>query len=173
MLGTDFNAAAIQTAESLTARRLEKEIEADTDSDAGIGKTPSDRFPEHNRLPYGVYLEWQAMGEQPVSDALAKAARSEGVSFEHIGLTLGTVIHGVDLSEPLSDSLINCIRQTLLERKVIFFRDQPLTEDQLIQFAERFGELDVFPFGRLGHNPKVIEISHDEASAPKMAGTRM
>ena len=63
----------------------------------------------------------------------------------------------------MSDSLINCIRQTLLERKVIFFRDQPLTEDQLIQFAERFGELDVFPFGRLGSNPKVIEISHDEA----------
>ena len=84
------------------------------------------------------------MCEQPVSDALAEAALSEGLSFEHIGLTLGTVIHGVGLSGPLSDSLINCIRQTLLERKVIFFRDQPLTEDQLIQFAERFGELDVF-----------------------------
>ena len=92
------------------ARRLEKEIEADKGSDAGIGKTPSARFPEHNRLPYGVYLEWQAMGEQPVSDALAEAARSEGLSLEHIGLTLGTVIHGVDLSEPLSETLINCIR---------------------------------------------------------------
>ena len=163
MPGSEFNTAAIQTAESLAARRLEKETEADTGSDAGAGQTPSDRFPEHNRLPYGVYLEWQSMGEQPVSDALAEAALSEGLSFEHIGLTLGTVIHGVGLSGPLSDSLINCIRQTLLERKVIFFRDQPVTEDQLIQFAERFGELDVFPFGRLGQNPKVIEISHDEA----------
>jgi len=163
MPGSDFNAAAIQTAESLTARRLEKEIEAHRGSASGAGQTPNDRFPEHNRLPYGVYLEWQAMGEQPVSDVLAKAARSEGLSFEHIGLTLGTVIHGVNLSEPLSKTLIQCIRQTLLERKVIFFRDQPLSEDQLIQFAERFGELDVFPFGRLGSNPKVIEISHDEA----------
>ena len=109
MPGSEFNTAAIQTAESLAARRLEKETEADTGSDAGAGQTPSDRFPEHNRLPYGVYLEWQSMCEQPVSDALAEAALSEGLSFEHIGLTLGTVIHGVGLTGPLSDSLINCI----------------------------------------------------------------
>jgi len=121
MPGLDFNAAAIQTADALAARRLEKEIEAHRGSESGAGQKPSDRFPEHNRLPYGVYLEWQAMGEQPVSDVLAKAARSEGLSFEHIGLTLGTVIHGVNLSEPLSKTLIQCIRQTLLERKVIFF----------------------------------------------------
>ena len=93
MPGLDFNTSAIQTAESLTARRLERKVEAEN--------SPSARFPDHNRLPYGIYLEWQAMDERPVSGPLVEAARSEGLSFEHIGLTLGTIIHGVDLREPI------------------------------------------------------------------------
>ena len=39
-------------------------------------------------------------------------------------------------------------RQTLLERKVIFFREQGLSEDQQVAFGRYFGDLDAFPFGR-------------------------
>ncbi len=65
---------------------------------------------------------------------------------ERLGATIGAVLHGVDLCGPLSDELIAEIRRALHEFKVIFFRDQPLTPDQHVAFARRFGELEIHPF---------------------------
>jgi taurine dioxygenase len=102
------------------------------------------------------------MGNQPVSDALQARAEELGIRFEHLGLTLGTVLHDIDLKGQLSETQVSFIRDTLLERKVIFFRDQHLSEDQQVEFSRNFGDLDAFPFGKSGENPYILEISHGE-----------
>ncbi len=58
---------------------------------------------------------------------------------------IGAEIEGVDLREELPDETINEIRSALLQRKVIFFRDQNITRQQHLAFAQRFGELEIHP----------------------------
>ena len=154
-----YNQKAIATAAKLARAR----------SNGGIpskSHTPdrSTLFPQHNLSGLGVALEYEAMGDQPVSDQLAAQAGQLGVEFEHLGLTLGTVLHNIDLKQLSNPALIDLVHATLLERKVIFFRDQHLTEDQQVAFAREFGDLDAFPFGAPGKNPYILEIHHNKYS---------
>jgi taurine dioxygenase len=59
--------------------------------------------------------------------------------------TIGAEISGVDLSQPISDAVRDAIKQTILQYKVVFFRDQNLTEDTQAAFAARFGKLYTHP----------------------------
>jgi taurine dioxygenase len=45
---------------------------------------------------------------------------------------------------------------------VLFFRDQPITTEQHLAFARRFGELEVHPFipGNTEH-PEIVHLTHD------------
>lgn len=58
---------------------------------------------------------------------------------------LGAEILGVDLTS-LSDEQFDDIRQTYFDHGVIFFRDQNLTPEQHIAFANRWGEINVNRF---------------------------
>lgn len=53
----------------------------------------------------------------------------------------GAEIHGVDLREPLAPEVVAEIRATLLRWKVVFFRDQAITQAQQIAFGRLFGEV--------------------------------
>ena len=53
----------------------------------------------------------------------------------------GAEVHGDDLREPLSPEVVAQIRATLLQWKVVFFRDQDLTPAQHIGFGRQFGEV--------------------------------
>ena len=53
----------------------------------------------------------------------------------------GAEIHGVDLGEPLTAEVLAQIRATLLQWKVVFFRDQDLTPAQHIAFGRQFGQV--------------------------------
>ena len=70
----------------------------------------------------------------------------EGFEVQQMGATIGGVVDGVDLRSDLSDALIAELRRCLLDFKVIFFRDQPLSAAQHVAFARRFGELEIHPF---------------------------
>jgi alpha-ketoglutarate-dependent taurine dioxygenase len=59
--------------------------------------------------------------------------------------TIGAQISGVDLREPLSDADRDQIKAAILQYKVVFFRDQFLSQDQHAAFAARFGPLYVHP----------------------------
>lgn len=121
-------------------------------------------LPSFDRTALGVAREYERMGHRPVSEELEARAVECGGTFEHLGTTLGTVLHGIDLTTTPDDELTSVIRSTLLERKVIFFRDQHLDEEQHVAFARRFGDLDAFPFGKPGHNPFILEIVHHDQS---------
>ncbi|MEO0495264.1 MAG: TauD/TfdA family dioxygenase, partial [Actinomycetota bacterium] len=150
------NDRAIETAQRLMAMRRAKAVDRT--------EIPLDRLlARHDKAALGVRLEWERMGERPVSDALEQRAAELGVEFEHLGLTLGSILHGVDLREPTPE-LFAFVRAALLERKVVFFRDQHLDEAQQVAFGSGFGELDAFPFGRPGSDPYILQIVHGPGS---------
>ncbi len=53
---------------------------------------------------------------------------------------IGAEVSGVDLRAPLAASVVAEIDKALLQWKVLFFRDQPITQDQQLAFARAFGE---------------------------------
>ncbi|OKK14268.1 taurine dioxygenase [Streptomyces sp. CB00455] len=61
--------------------------------------------------------------------------------IRRIGGRIGAEVTGVDLSGVLSESVFGQIREAFLEHKVLFFRDQDITDEQQLQFAGRFGPL--------------------------------
>jgi taurine dioxygenase len=150
-----YNEVAVQTAEALQLARqaLHKQV--------GGGEIPREKlFPAFERTGLGVALEYERMGNRPVSKALQTRADEFGFEFEHLGTTIGSVIHGIDLQQIDSPEPIRFVRDVLLERKVVFFRDQHLSEDEQVAFGRKFGDLDAFPFGPAGHNPYILEIRH-------------
>ena len=159
-----YNKAAINIAERLHDIRVATPVASTDGSKPAPPPTREQLFPDRNRAGLAVALEYERMGNRPVSAPLQERAAALGIEFEHLGVTLGTVLHNLDLKKPASPELIQTIRDTLLERKVIFFRDQNLTEDEQVSFSRHFGGLDAFPFGKPGTNPFILEIIHGEQS---------
>ena len=62
--------------------------------------------------------------------------------------TIGAEVSGVDLSRPLASEQRDAIKAAILKYKVLFFRDQPLNNDQHAAFARQFGPLYVHPSTR-------------------------
>jgi taurine dioxygenase len=67
------------------------------------------------------------------------------IDIQPVTATIGAEIRGVDLRDELDDSTVAAIRQALLDHLVLFFRDQPIDDDQHLAFALRFGPLHVSP----------------------------
>ena len=87
----------------------------------------------------------------PLGHLVAERQRLEALVWQQfdvkrLGATIGAVVDGVDLTAPLPAEVVAELRQALLDYKVLFFRDQPLTPAQHVAFARQFGELEVHPF---------------------------
>jgi len=91
-------------------------------------------------------------------------SRCEGVRYERIEVqpssaVLGAEVVGVDLAKDVDDATFAEIHRAWLEHKVLCFRDQRLTPAEQTAFAERFGELEAYPFIEpLPGHPFVIPI---------------
>jgi alpha-ketoglutarate-dependent sulfate ester dioxygenase len=75
-----------------------------------------------------------------VTDSLDTTA-DLGLDVRPISGFIGAEIHGVDISRPLDPSVVAEIRATLLQWKVVFFRDQALNPASHIAFGRLFGEV--------------------------------
>ncbi len=58
----------------------------------------------------------------------------------------GAEILDIDLAGPVSDACFDEIRRAFADHSVIFFRDQHITPEQHIAFAERWGDINVNRF---------------------------
>src|ERR1700761_1016036 len=58
---------------------------------------------------------------------------------------LGADVHGVDLSQPMSDATFQRILDAWGEHLVLRFSGQKLSDAELMKFSARFGELDRAP----------------------------
>src|SRR2546423_13224599 len=76
-----------------------------------------------------------------------------GIELEPLTAQTGSIVHGVDLREPLDDGVFAAIHEALVERCVLFFRDQDLSDEEHLSFAGRFGAVNWSPWqeGPLEH----------------------
>jgi taurine dioxygenase len=90
----------------------------------------------------------------PASSSLPFQARP-------LSSALGTELIGLDLSAPMSDDLFDSVRKAWHRHLVILIRDQHLTEDDQVRFAERFGPISTSTRGHfLSKNPAIMLISN-------------
>jgi taurine dioxygenase len=90
------------------------------------------------------------------------------VRVEPVTATIGATISGVDLREPLGEKDRIAIESALLAHGVLFFRDQPVTPDQHVAFAEHFGTISIPPMSS-GKGPRAEVMVLDQVS-PKGEG---
>jgi taurine dioxygenase len=84
---------------------------------------------------------------------------------------LGAEIRGVEIEKELDDATFGEIERAFLEHGVIAIRDQRLDRPQQIEFARRFGDLDVHPIAiGMEEHPEVIRV-HKPANQPASFGT--
>ena len=62
------------------------------------------------------------------------------LELEALGPHFGSIVHGVDLAAA-GDEQIVAVRAALVDRKVLFFRDQRLDDDGQVGLGRRIGEL--------------------------------
>ena len=81
------------------------------------------------------------------------------ISYQPVSRFTGAEIHDVDLSKPISDSLLQQLKEALFDYGVIFFRDQELRPEDHIAVAERFSEIDINRFFKaVDGYPQVAEV---------------
>jgi len=93
--------------------------------------------------------------------------RYETIEIRKSTPNIGAEIFGIDLSRPLSNQQFHEVHDVLMDRLVIFFRDQTLDVEQHKAFGRRFGRLHVHPAAPsvLPDHPEILVVKTDKASA--------
>ena len=89
------------------------------------------------------------------------------MSVMHVRATdavIGAAVQGVDLRALDSDTF-TAIHRAWLEHQVLLFRDQQLTDEDLVAFSRRFGDLDEAPVQETGQrfvegHPEIYVVSN-------------
>ena len=91
--------------------------------------------------------------------------------IRRIAGALGAELHGVDLTQTLTGEQQREIRDALLQNQVIFFRDQDLSPEQFMAFAQTLGQPIEYPFVKgLEGFPCVIEVKKLEHEKVNFGG---
>jgi taurine dioxygenase len=105
-------------------------------------------------------------------EPLDARAAEHGLALDHLAPAIGSVVHGLDLRRLPDPPVCGFLYDLLVERKVIFFRDQEITPEQHIDFSRHFGELEVHPFGEnLEGHPEVLVLRSDRDHPPVATDT--
>ena len=87
------------------------------------------------------------------------------IDVETLTPTIGAVVHGADLTQPVGDELFSEIHDAWMEHLVLFFRDQAMTPEQHLAFGRLFGELHIHPAAPYAHGrPELMVIHTDKDS---------
>ena len=87
---------------------------------------------------------------------------NDNPTFTPLKPTIGVEVHGIDISQPVSDDAIREINDALCDNGILLFRDQDITPEQHIAFSERFGRLEPHianQFNLPGH-PDIFIVSN-------------
>ncbi|MBT96350.1 MAG: taurine dioxygenase [Acidimicrobiaceae bacterium] len=119
-------------------------------------------------LPGRVFLPGYSRTMGPQTHLFEERERLQSLTWENFDVkqlspTIGAELIGLDLSKELPEPVITEIQQALWEYKVIFFRNQEISSEQQIHFAQRFGELEIHPF--LPPNSETPELVRFEKNA--------
>jgi alpha-ketoglutarate-dependent taurine dioxygenase len=103
---------------------------------------------------------------------LNAAARELGIGITRLQPRIGAEIRGVDLRQPLAEPLRDLIYALLVRYRVIFFRNQDITQEQHLALGRAFGELEVHPLqvGDAVLKSRYAEIIPVRQEASKLGG---
>ncbi|MFT5041361.1 MAG: taurine dioxygenase, partial [Hyphomicrobiaceae bacterium] len=110
------------------------------------------------RLPHGQRKELHRLQEE------VQSPRYERISLKPMSATIGAEIEGADLCNDIDEATFAEIERAFLNYKVLFFRNQPISDERHLAFAKRFGELEQHPFLPSGSDEQIIRFAKDEAS---------
>ena len=85
-----------------------------------------------------------------------------GIEVVPSGAALGAEIRGVDLSKPLDDDIFGVIEAAFNEHSVVYFRNQDLHPQQLIDYANRYGEVQRLFLSHyaMPEHPEILYVSN-------------
>src|SRR5579864_9638941 len=90
--------------------------------------------------------------------------RSTAISVRRTNAVLGAEVLGVTLRSLDADTFA-AIHQAWLDHQVLLFRNQALTDEQLVSFSRRLGDLDQAPVQETGRRfvagtPEIYVVSN-------------
>ena len=84
---------------------------------------------------------------------------------------IGAEVGGLDLRQPLSVRQVTEFRAAFLEHQVVFLRDQPLSPEQYMRFAQYLGQPVEYPFvSGIDGFPMIIEVKKLEHERNNFGG---
>jgi taurine dioxygenase len=98
------------------------------------------------------------------------------MAYQHIRVVpvsahVGAEIGGVDLTAPVPDRVMAEIRHAFGVYGVVFFRDQQLTPEQHVGFAERFGPIEINRFfATVPGHPMIAEVRKEPEQTRNIGG---
>ena len=93
------------------------------------------------------------------------------MNTESISPSIGTIIHNLDVSQPMTNEILKKLRSIWLERQVIIIREQRLTSEQYLGFAKQLGTPDLYPFLKgLESFPEITPILKKETETANFGG---
>ena len=93
------------------------------------------------------------------------------LSIKRLSANIGAEVSGIDLSASLDEERVLELRGLLRDHHVIFFRNQPLDPEQMLELAGRFGSPDVHAFGR--HLPGLPQVGLLDQMDPEHDGDKL
>lgn len=96
------------------------------------------------------------------------------MSYSHIQVqstgAVGAIVTSIDLAK-FTDEAFEELQRAFAEHSVLFFRDQVLTPEQHLQFAERWGEINVNRFFAAVENyPSIAEVKKEKEQKFNIGG---
>lgn len=89
------------------------------------------------------------------------------IQVSRVTPAIGALVEGIDLSRELVQQDIDRLSELLVQHQVLFFRDQPLTPQEQVRFAARFGTLHVHPiYPVLPELPEILVLDTSKDFLP-------
>lgn len=103
--------------------------------------------------------------------------KDQSFRVEPVSPNIGAEITDIDLTQPLSNLQVMDLRAAIAEYLVLFFRDQKISTDQLVNFGKYFGDLHDHVASdsgtaarRMDDQPMVRKLHFDEKSEQVAGG---
>ena len=92
-------------------------------------------------------------------------AAVSNIAVTPLNPTIGAIVDGIDLAQPLSGPSHRRLEQALLRHQVLFFLEQKMTPRQLRDFAAAFGQLHIHPiYPHTPEQPEIIVLDNNPAN---------
>jgi taurine dioxygenase len=93
------------------------------------------------------------------------------IEIKRVSGALGAEIRGIDLAGQLDNSAMATVRQAFVDHGVVFFMDQDLTPEQQLDFARRFGPIDINKFfENVDGYPEIAQVRKEAEDTKNIGG---